>query len=396
MSDNNRRNFLKVGSLGLLTTGIVSTLPACAYGSAVSKSIETNHKIKDWVIFDGLGGIYDINASAKPSKIPPDPYLVNERLKNDLLASGLTVVRQTAGVVRDVDDLEGIFENTLNNIRWYHRWVIRNPEILTLAYSIEDILAAKKDNKIAVTLGFQNSHLLGDDVDRVDVYRNLGVLTMQLTYNGQNQLGGGSNVNEDIPLSKFGHAAVEKMNASNVLIDLSHSGQQTCLDALNSTTKPVTISHSGCRAITDYPRNKTDKEMRLLVEKGGVFGIYFMPFLTSDGKASSEHLIAHLEHALDVCGEDHVAIGTDGGYSAIDDLELVREMFRKFTQRRIDSGSAAAGEYLDNLNFLPDIVGPNQFMLLADKLSLRGHSDRVIEKILGLNALRVAKEVWGS
>jgi len=314
MSDNNRRNFLKVGSLGLLTTGIVSTLPACAYGSAVSKSIETNHKIKDWVIFDGLGGIYDINASAKPSKIPPDPYF--------------------------------------NNISWYHRWIIRNPEILTLAYSIEDILAAKKDNKIAVTLGFQNSHLLGDDVDRVDVYRNLGVLTMQLTYNGQNQLGGGSNANEDIPLSKFGHAAVEKMNASNVLIDLSHSGQQTCLDALNSTTKPVTISHSGCRAITDYPRNKTDKEMRLLVEKGGVFGIYFMPFLTSDGKASSEHLIAHLEHALDVCGEDHVAIGTDGGYSAIDDLELVREMFRKFTQRRIDSGSAAAGEYLDNLNLV--------------------------------------------
>jgi len=254
---------------------------------------------------------------------------------------------------------------------------------------------ADRDGIIALTLGFQNSHSLGNDVDRVGLFKALGVLTMQLTYNGRNQLGGGANVSGAIPLSDFGLKAVEKMNDEKVLIDLSHSGERTCIDAIKASKAPTTISHSGCRALADFPRNKTDEELRLLANKGGVLGIYFMPFLAPDSNATSVHLIKHIEHAINVCGEDHVAIGTDGSISDIKDLELVRKRTAEFTQWRIDSGSAAAGEKVGNVNLLPDLIGSNMFFDLAQKLSSRGHSSSRIEKILGANSMRLLKEVCG-
>jgi membrane dipeptidase len=218
---------------------------------------------------------------------------------------------------------------------------------------------------------------------------------MQLTYNGKNQLGGGANVSGRIPLSKFGREAIEKMNSSRVLIDLSHSGERTCLEAIEASKSAMTISHSGCRALADFPRNKTDEEMRLLASKGGVFGLYFMPFLASDSRATSEHLIAHIEHALNICGEDHVALGTDGGYINIDDMEKERELTALFTRKRIDEGNAAAGEKIGNVNLLPDIAGTNQFILLAEKLVKRGHSESKIEKIFGKNSINLSRDVWG-
>jgi len=263
--------------------------------------------------------------------------------------------------------------------------------------STEDILKAKAEGKLAITLCFQNSHVLGSNLDRIDMFRNLGVLTMQLTYNGKNQLGGGANVSGKIPLSKFGHEAVAKMNESKVLIDLSHSGERTCLEAIKASTSPVTISHSGCRALVDIPRNKTDEELRALADKGGVFGLYFMPFLASDSNARLEHLIEHINHAINICGEDHVSFGSDGAtITGIDDLEAIRDLTAKFTQRRLDSGDAALGEKVGNVNFLPDLVGPNMFYKLATELISKGHKKSVVRKIMGDNAMRIAKEVWGA
>ena len=161
-------------------------------------------------------------------------------------------------------------------------------------------------------LGFQNAAQMGDDAARVDIFADLGVRIIQLTYNQRNQLGDGSIVPEGRGLTDFGRQVVARLNANRVMVDLSHSGRQICLDAARASKQPISINHTGCRALTDLPRNKTDEELRLVAEKGGFVGIYFMPFLNLSGHARAVDVVAHIEHALNVCGEDHVGIGTDG------------------------------------------------------------------------------------
>lgn len=391
MLTHSRRNFIKIVSASALTSAVYSQ------SSSAKQETAKSSRIKDWIIFDGLGGLYNPNPPTESElKIyKENPFYLSETFKRDIVASGVTCIRVTSGATYPSYPGMDAFRDSVKTIAGYHKIIDNNNDLLMLAKSVDDILLAKKRGLVALSLGFQNSHVLGNDLDNVDLFRNLGVLTMQLTYNGKNQLGGGANVSARVPLSKFGHEAVEKMNDSDVLIDLSHSGERTCIEAIKASKSAVTISHSGCRALADFPRNKTDEEMRLLASKGGVFGLYFMPFLAPDSRATSEHLIAHIEHALNVCGEDHVALGTDGGYVDINDIEKVRERTALFTKKRIDEGNAAAGEKEGNVNLLPDIAGKKQFVYLAEKLVKRGHSEHKVEKIFGKNALKLMKDVWG-
>jgi membrane dipeptidase len=128
------------------------------------------------------------------------------------------------------------------------------------------------------------------------------------------------------------------MNSLGILVDLSHCGQQTTADGISLSRQPVAITHSGCRALADRPRNKRDEELRALAQKGGVVGIYFMPFLRMSGQPTSADAIAHLEHAIKVCGEDHVGIGSDGPTSGFKVTPEFREYFRKDVQQRRSLG----------------------------------------------------------
>lgn len=386
----NRRTFMTNTALAAAAVGL-NLSSGGAFASSSSATRISRERYNDWFVFDGLGVLYDIN---DPTGGIQDNWRMTERLRRDVLASGLSCYRQTTGAPFPAYPGDDAFEQAVTILSQHQKLIDANSDVLTLVRTFNDIEQAKKDNKVAVTLGFQNSHVIGDNLDHIDTFKHLGVLTMQLTYNGQNQIGGGANTNPRLPLTEFGYKVVEKMNESNVLIDLSHSGERTCLEALAASKTPVTISHSGCRALADFPRNKTDKELRLLADRGGLFGVYFMPFLAPNSKANSDHLVAHIEHAINVCGEDHVSIGTDGGYTGIDDMKKVKQSTDKMTQHRLDNGAAAAGEKIGNLNFMPDIVGPDQFYKLANKLADRGHSSTRIEKVLGLNAYNLMKEVW--
>ena len=157
----------------------------------------------------------------------------------------------------------------------------------------------------------------------------------------------------------------------------------------------MAITHTGCRAVADLPRNKSDRELRLVAERGGFVGIYFMPFLAAGRQPMAADLVAHLEHAIQVCGEDHVGLGTDGTVCAIDDMPAYLRALEQEVRERRASGVGATGERADIVPFLPDLSGPEKFWTLADLLARRGHSSRRIEKILGLNFLRVAGDVWG-
>jgi membrane dipeptidase len=178
------------------------------------------------------------------------------------------------------------------------------------------------------------------------------------------------------------------------MVDLSHSGERTCLEAAKVARRPVSINHTGCRALADLPRNKTDEELRLVASRGGFVGIYFMPFLNVSGHATAADVVEHIVHAVNVCGEDHVGIGTDGTVTSIDDLDAYRAHLAEHVALRREAGVGAAGERDDTLPFVLDLRGVDQFRDLVRLLEQRGYSSGRIEKILGGNFLDYADRVW--
>ncbi|HWV60315.1 MAG TPA: membrane dipeptidase, partial [Sphingopyxis sp.] len=157
----------------------------------------------------------------------------------------------------------------------------------------------------------------------------------------------------------------------------------------------ITISHTGCRALNDVPRNTADDELRALADKGGVAGIYFMPFLRARGQPRAADLVRHIEHAVKVAGEDHVALGTDGGIRGFELNAEYAEGQRRFYEERKAMGIAAPGEAPDVFNLIPDYNEPARFLKLADHLAARGWPARRIEKLLGANFARLCADVWG-
>lgn len=316
---------------------------------------------------------------------------VDERSLDDARASGLSAVNITLGHVAGSAEP---FEATVADIAGWDAFIRARPGVLRKVHSAADIDAARAAGQVGVIYGFQNTEMLGRSAERVGVFARLGVRIIQLTYNGRNAVGCGATVRDDTGLTPFGAEVVERLQAERVLLDLSHSSEQTCLDALRLAHRPPAITHTGCRAVADHPRNKTDAELRLLADRGGVVGLYFMPYLRLAGQPVASDLIAHLEHAIDVCGEDHVGLGTDGGTTAIDDMAAYRTMLAAETELRRSMGIGAPGETPDVSLFLPDLCGPTQFIELAHRLSARGHGDARIDKILGGNFRRVMQEAW--
>jgi membrane dipeptidase len=343
--------------------------------------------LRDLIVINSLGGLEDPNTSDLDAGAP-----ISRRVLDDAIASGMTATNWTIGYVSGKSDP---FATSVREIVQFDGMIRDHSDKLLKVLTTADIRHAKAQKKIGVIYGFQNAAMMGDRADRVDLFADMGVKVIQLTYNPENQLGGGSVASGDIPLTAFGREVIDRLNARRVIVDLSHSGERTCLDAARHSKAPICVSHTGCRALNDVPRNKTDEELRLVAEKGGYVGIYFMPFL-ADRQITSEDVCRHIEHAIKVCGEDAVGIGTDGGVTAIDDLERWKKAFAAQINRRRAQGVSAPGERPDSYIFAIDMFGPDQFRILADRLAQRGHKRRVIEKVLGTNFLNYAHRVWGA
>ena len=223
----------------------------------------------------------------------------------------------------------------------------------------------------------------------------LGLRVMQMTYNTRNLVGDGCLERADSGLSNLGRDLVVQLNAQRIVMDLSHSGRATIAEAISAAKAPPVISHTGCRNLVDLPRNVFDTELRALADKGGVVGIYFMPFLVERGMAGRDDLIRHIEHAVKVCGEDHVGIGTDGNLSASIIDDEYRDSHRTEYEARVAQGIAAPGEGPERYQLIPEYNEPQRFLRLAEDLSARGWSASRIDKLLGANFARVYTDVWG-
>ena len=346
---------------------------------------------------NALGVLDNPNLPAPDAGDAGDPLLVSgtraidARALADARSAGLSAVNITLGHVAGSGDA---FAETVRDITGWSAFVAGHPETLRRVNGVSDIAAAAQAGQVGVIYGFQNTEMLGRELDRVRLFAKMGVRVVQLTYNGRNAVGDGATVPDDAGLTPFGAEVVERLQSENMLVDLSHSSQKTCLDALAVAKRPLAITHSACRAVADHPRNKSDAELRRLAERGGVLGLYFMPYLRLAGQPMAADLVAHLEHALDVCGEDHVGLGTDGGTTLHDDMTAYRRRLEDEIAQRRALGIGAPGETADVVTFLPDLCGPTQFQRLAELLQARGHGAARIEKILGGNFRRLMAEAW--
>jgi membrane dipeptidase len=369
-----RREFTKtVGGVAALAT--FSPLIGWAVDepkvSADAAKIYRDAFILDGNAFAGIGGLLGRSNLDEIAKLIRD--------------SGVTVVKSTLG------GAIGNFEAAVEDIACAQQLMEKRPDLFLNVRTSADFDRARKEQKLGVIYSFESPNMLEDKIDRIEMFRGLGVRVMQLTYNRRTPFGVGCLDGDTEGLTELGRKAIAKMNELGVALDLSHSNTKTTAEGIAASTKPPLITHAGCRAIYLHPRNKEDRELKALADKGGVVGIYMLPYITASPKQPMlDDYLQHLEHALKVCGEDHVGVGSDVPFFRVDDSDL--EEMKKAAEKRKADGIAAPGE--DRPTYIPDLNTPRKMELIADALLKRGHKSAAIEKIMGANFKRVFGEIW--
>jgi membrane dipeptidase len=347
--------------------------------------------------------------AAQPSgSVPPDiATLYKQSLVIDTLCapfagdsfpppeSAVAQVRGSGFTAMNCTVSSRTYEETINNIARLQSWIEGYPDLFTLVRLHSDITRAKRQKMVGILPGFQETKFLEDDPSRIEVFRDLGVRIMQLTYNLRSAFGDGCLEPDNAGLSKAGIEAVQRMNAIGVAVDMSHSGYRTTSDAIATSAKPILITHSGCAAVYAHPRNKPDAILKSLADRGGYFGVYLMPYLVASPTVPNrEHVMAHLVHAINVCGADHVGIGSDGSIEAVHLTDEQKKAFDEDIAQRKKRGIGAPGE--DRYPYVPDLNGPQHMEIIAWELQKRGQPAAVIEKVLGANFHHVLGDIWGT
>lgn len=290
---------------------------------------------------------------------------------------------------------DAAFEKNKRDVEAWKAVVARHPDVLQLVENHADLERARSERKVGVIFTFQGAEPLGEDPDRIPMFRAMGLRVLQLTHNRRNLVGDGCEEPGNAGLSNLGHQVVERLNAEKVVVDLAHGSQRTIREAILASKAPVLIGHTGCRSLVDVPRLVYDEELKLLADRGGVVGIIFWPYIREQGQQTSVDVIRHIEHALKVCGEDHVGIGTDINLTPVEVTPAYVKDNTEQLKGMIEDGIFEKGRDPNLLLFVPDLNVANRFEVLASMLSARGHSDARIGKILGGNFARVMGEVWG-
>ena len=343
-------------------------------------------RYRDTIAIDGEGGLYLFAPDADPKDTPGE--LAAAR------ASGLGAVLLSIGPNGRYWNNDAQFEKMKAQLARVRDIVAKNPAAFRIIGEKADLARAHEAHQLGLIPRFQGSEPIGEDLDRVTLFRQLGIRVVQITHNRRNLAGDGCTEPGNAGLSHLGHALIERLNTDKVVVDLAHGSQRTIAEGIAASKAPMLISHTGCRALADLPRNTGDAELRAMAERGGVAGIIFWPYLRTDTQPMAIDVIRHIEHAIDVCGEDHVGIGTDGGIAPTERTPQFEKDNREYIKAMVEDGIFEKGRPADLYMFIPDLNVADRFDVLAGMLARRGHKDARIEKILGGNFARVLGEVW--
>jgi len=344
---------------------------------------------RPWPGYDGAM-VIDCLASPGPFNTPArtGAPLTDEMVAN-AAASGITAVNVT---VSGGGAGHAAFDSTITEIAYWTRELQAHPGTFLQVRSVEDLAEARRTNRLGLIFGFQDATMLEGDAGRLDLFHRLGVKIIQLTYNVRNLLGDGCLEPANAGLSRHGRDVVARMNELGMLVDASHCGTRTTDDAIDASRGPIAVTHSGCKAVYDHPRSKSDTTLRKLADKGGVIGIYMMPFINAAGQPTGDDLVRQIDHAVNTCGEDHVGIGSDLSITPHVVTPEYERMHRQFVAERTRQGIAAPRE--EDYMFVADMNTPRRLELIADRLAAKGYPASRIEKVIGGNWHRLFREVW--
>jgi membrane dipeptidase len=303
--------------------------------------------------------------------------------------SGINVIKLSLG------GINSDFAHTVGEIAEVQQLIETHPDTFTQVRVAADMARAKREGKLGIILSFESTDMLGSDLSSLQLFRGLGVRVMQLSYNRRSPFAAGVMEPDGGGLTALGRDAVREMNRLGIAVDLSHANPVTTADALGISAQPPVMTHAGCAAVHAHPRNKTDEQLRALAARGGVVGIFDLPYLSaSPHQPNVDDYMAHLVHALEVAGEDHVGIGSDVGIEPFDASPKGMAQFAKQLEERRNAGLSAPEEdrptYVDGLNV------PRRIEIIADRLLKRGYTATVTEKVVGGNFARVFTQVWVS
>ncbi|MGE5098058.1 MAG: dipeptidase [Betaproteobacteria bacterium] len=310
------------------------------------------------------------------------PILVNDEDWPKWHQGGVTCAFATVTSTRGGASMPNVVTSIAS---WLAR-IRRNPDRMLLAEGVADIERAKREGKLGVVFHFQNGTPVEYDLNLLEAYYRLGVRVIQLTYNVKNQIGDGCLERTNAGLSDLGVAAIKEMNRLGILVDLSHTGEQTTLDAMDVSTKPCVFTHANAKAICDHPRNLSERQMRRLADVGGVMGLNGFPAFVKAGKAAPtvDDLLDHLDYIVKKIGIDHAGLGLDYFHASEADY-----------QKRLVSGEWKAGEYPPPpWNYPQGIDDASRLGAIAPAMARRGYSEEDIMKVVGGNYLRVMRSVW--
>jgi membrane dipeptidase len=272
---------------------------------------------------------------------------------------------------------------------------INGSEDLTLVRRAADIDTAKRDGRLGIIFHFQGTDPIENDLDLVDAYKGIGVGIIQLTYNVKNRVGDGCEERTDAGLSRFGIDLVKRMNEARVVVDCSHTGFRTTMEAIETSTRPAVFSHAGAFSVHPSPRNITDEQIKAVAATGGLVGaVGFPAFVSASPRPSLDGFIRHIDHMVDLVGIDHVALGIDYfiGQHPIAPDHVAAALYK----RLIDQGRWSAKTYPPPpYHFPAGIETPEGLPNLTRRLLERGYGVEDTKKIMGGNWLRLFREVWG-
>ena len=317
-----------------------------------------------------------------PIKIDEGPAPMTDKLAEEYRTCGVSAMLQGVGI-RDPDARDQVLSYY---VLWGH-YVQVNSHIFTGVDKMADIVRAKRDGKVAIIMGMQNCDHF-QKVEDVEFFFKLGQRVSQLTYNWQSRIGSGSTERVDGGVSDYGVSIIEAMNKVGMLIDVSHCGDRTTLDAIALSPKPIAITHSNCRALNNHPRLKTDEAITALAAKGGVMGISGVRnFVSAKDPTTVANIVDHIDHVVKLVGIEHVGIGSDLDNHGYDDMppELQKGM------KSMLSASYAWRDKIDTDGF----DHPRRIYDLTEELMRRSYSRDNIKAILGGNFQRLLTATWG-
>lgn len=321
-----------------------------------------------------------------PLKITLSEDYITHRLTDaeaaEFKASGITGFHNAYGLGGP-----GAKQQALTFLAAWQGFAGRNSHVFTLVDGVADLDRAKAEKKCAVIMGIQNAEHF-EKIEDVALFRRLGLRCAQLTYNTQNMIGSGSTERVDGGVSDYGAAIIAEMEKCKMLVDVSHCGDKTTLDAIEIAKGPIAITHSNARSLVDHPRVKTDAAIKALAAKGGVMGITGVRmFVRTTDPTNVGHMADHIDHVAKLVGVDHVGIGSDADLHGYDDMKPDEYALLKGSYK----GSYAFRDKID----IDGFDHPLKTFDLTEELIRRNYSDENIRAVLGGNFRRLLAQVWG-